>query len=360
MIRKNEDYNIVNMGMFNLVKGIAVIGILLEHTAYEIFAVQISGPVQYVVFSIHNSLIPMFLIVSGYGFRKSNIRKGIRYQVRFLLVPFWVSGIASTVLSFITQGLLTQSWFSALNVAGKYAGGALLGLSYDLWIDGSVMFFGAGTVWYLLTLFWCWLLMNFIMARLQKKWLPVCIVILMLIGRAISTFVSLPYCILPALIGIGYYYLGWWTKERKCIQRQPKTFVAALVVCLALASGLIGRFNLATCEWTWGILDIVAAGASGLLLTWIGVYLSAYEFPLKGMLQWIGRNCLWLLVLHTIEYHGIPWKNISMVIRQIGVPRAGTLLLIIIMKVVVIAFGYGLVTAVRSGLAKTERKRKRA
>lgn len=340
LIQKNQDNPIVNLGMFNLVRGVAVAVIVLEHTLYENFSVQLTAVSAYAMYLIHNALIPMFLIVSGYGFRKSKLRRGIPNQIDSLLIPVLVGGAATVLLAFATRAYLGHSLPYGVKVAAQYAGGILLGLSYDLRINGVLICYGMGTSWYLWTLFLCWLLLNLLVIYVPKKWLPAGVAVLMLIGRGVGEFVALPYCILPALIGTGYYFLGWQMKVRKSLQDRPRPWPALLVILLALGSGLIGRFNLATCEWTYGIVDIIAAGAAGLLLTWAGVYASAYEFPMKGALQWLGRNSLYIVVLHTVEDHGIPWYSITEKLCGLGLSAGLTYWLLIAAKIGIIAACY--------------------
>lgn len=347
LVHKNKDYQIVNIGMFNLVKGIAVIIILLEHTAYENFSFELSPLLQYIVYSTHNALIPMFLIVSGYGFRKAKIHKGIKYQFDSLMIPFFISGIATVILSFFTWTFYKEALISGIKTAVKYAGGIFFGLSFDFMFYDRLIFYGVGTVWYLLMLFWCWLLMSVLVKYVQEKWILPCIVFLMLIGWGIGEFIQLPYCILPTLIGIGYYYLGWQMKVKKILQAGLKFPYIMFIVCLAFASGFIGRFNLATCEWAYGIPDIIAAGASGFFLVWAGAHISAYEFPMKGAILWIGRNSLWFVVLHTIEDHGIPWKYFSKMLMERGFPDPLIFICLITAKFIIIAAGYWIVSTVQ-------------
>lgn len=350
-ICKNKEYGIINIGMFNLVKGIAVIGILLEHTAYENFSFGLPPVSKYIIYSIHNALIPMFLIVSGYGFRRVRIQKGLKYQVDSLLIPFWFCGAATVLVSAIAWTCYEKELLLALKMASRYAGGVLMGLSYDMKLKNGVVFYGVGTVWYFLMLFLCWLLLELLVKKVKENWLPACIAILMLAGWGVGERLLLPFCILPTWIGVGYYYMGWQMKNRKWLQRRPGFFPAAAIVFLALSSGWIGRFNLATCEWTYGIPDIIAAGASGLLLVWIGVHVSAWEFPMKAAIQWVGRNSLWIMVLHTIEDHGIPWILLSEKMQQQGIDKLLILCFLVAAKTVIIAAGYWLVSPFRKSVS---------
>lgn len=340
LFHKNPDGPIVNLGMFNLVKGVAVAVILLEHTLYENFAVSLTAAGAYAVYSLHNALIPMFLIVSGYGFRKSKLRKGLQNQIDSLLVPVFIGGAATALLALVTRAFLGNSLPHGIKVAAQYAAGVLLGLSYDLRINGTLVCYGMGALWYLWTLLLCWLLLDLLVTYVPKKWLPFSVAACMLIGWGIGEWLLLPYCMLPALIGVGYYFLGWQMRVRKSLQSRPGFWYAVPVLLLALSSGWIGRFNLATCEWTYGIVDIMAAGAAGLLLTWTGVHASAYEFPLKGGLQWLGRNSLYIIVLHTVEDHGLPWSFITMRLRGLGLSAGLTYWVLIAAKMGIIAACY--------------------
>lgn len=340
LFHREPDYPLVNLGMFNLTKGLLTAAILLEHTLYENFAFPLAGAWAYALYTVHNALIPAFLIASGYGFRRAELRRGLKNQTDSLLLPVLACGALTALLAFVSRLCWRGSPLHAARVAAQYAGGVLLGLSYDLYVNGARVLYGMGTVWYLLALFWCWLLLELLAARVPAKWLPAAVAALVLAGWGAGEFAALPYCILPGLIGVGYYYLGWRLKVRKSLQGRPRAWQALAVALLALGSGLIGRFNLADCQWVWGLPDIIAAGAAGLALIWLGVRASAYAFPLKGALQWVGRNSLYIIVLHTVEDHGLPWYAAAEALQARGLSAGLTYWALIAAKAAVIAAGY--------------------
>lgn len=310
LIEKNKDFRYTNLGMFDLIKGIALVEIMLDHA---LFCFGWSSPFQKLPLMIfcHNTTIPLFLLASGYGFRKADLRKGTRKQAEYLMKPYLYAGIGYIVLSFFVGLSFRPSLFKTFTHAAKYAIGMLLGLSFELHIKGRLIGHGVGTTWYLLTLFLCWVLLDFLVNHFDRKKVPFLVAGCVIEGSVVGSFLNLPWCILQALIGVGYYYVGWRLKERKFFQKPFSVVTLALLFGSAALSVWTGWYNLATCDWRYGLPEIIFACGAGLLLVWLGVRLNAWEFPGKAQLQWLGRNTLILLSIHTVEDHGFPWNSIA-------------------------------------------------
>ena len=79
-----------SIGMFDMLKGVGMITIVLAHTA-ELYPMQISGGLSltaFFPFIYREALMAAFFIASGYGFRKRSIGKCIQQQLRALLKPY--------------------------------------------------------------------------------------------------------------------------------------------------------------------------------------------------------------------------------------------------------------------------------
>lgn len=326
LIEKSKDFRYTNLGMFDLIKGLALIEIMLDHAicCFDWSSSFTSSPLMVLC---HNITIPIFMLVSGYGFRKANFKKGMHKQAEYLLKPYLYAGIGYICLSFFVGLSFRPSLFKTFTHAAKYASGMLLGLSYELHIRGRLVGHGVGPTWYLLTLFLCWVLLDWCVTHFDRKKVPLLVAACVLIGWAIGSFVNLPWCILQALMGVGYYYAGWQLKERQFFQKPFSVWIFLLLVGTAVLSVWTGWYNLATCEWKYGLPEIVFAGGAGLLFVWLGVLLNAWEFPGKSKLQWLGRNTLLILAVHTVEDHAFPWNSIADWLDETSIAPFWTLLL---------------------------------
>lgn len=86
--------------------------------------------------------------------------------------------------------------------------------------------------------------------------------------------------------------------------------------------------------------EIIFAGGAGLLFVWLGVRLNAWDFPGKTKLQWLGRNSLLLLSLHTVEDHAFPWNSIADWLDQNSI---APFLVLLLARIALIFSGYCIV-----------------
>lgn len=303
-------------GMFDLIKGIAVISILFTHTRNlfpkEIFMLDSTAPAKSLIMclinilSLGNGIMPAFLMVSGFGFRPVNMKKCVKKQAGYLLKPYAYVTVFTTGIHFCSHFLafryLPGSVYATLCVLGGYLLGASLTLEF-----ADVVICSIGAVWFLLTLFGAWLLLNFLMLRLPERYLSMVIAALVLTGWVLGSIFSLPYCFSQILVAVGYLYVGWLMKKKNWLTESFSRWKWGAVISLAIISQMFGRYDLSGGIWDLGLVDIIGAGCMGFIVIWISLRLDCLEFPLKNHVCMIGRYSLWIICIHTIENQGLPW-----------------------------------------------------
>ena len=352
-VHKNKPAGI---GAYDFVKGTAVLWIIIEHTLEMHFHFE-SGPmVQNVLIFLHNAMIPVFLIVSGFGYRTVNIGKKIKKQTEYYLRPYLFTGAAKIVLAALMFPL-AYPFMTAVKKIIQLIGGVLLGASAEIYLPGGLhIAAGVGTVWYLLSLFEMWLLLNLLARRLDGKKLFIAVLIVSAVGTAAGYFwKQVPYCLLPSAAGLILYYAGWQIKQKKLMEGRTALLLWGLAVILSLVSVRIGRFNLATCEWKYGPVDVIAAGGAGLFLVLAAQELVSISRRLTLPFSWLGRNSLELLCIHTVEMHGIPWQALF---DRLKLNSIAEFALALILKGIVIAAGYLLVRKLKKHLKARKRNKK--
>ena len=143
-----------SIGMFDMLKGVGMITIVLAHTA-ELYPMQISGGLSltaFFPFIYREALMAAFFIASGYGFRKRSIGKCISQQFKTLFKPYAYTGLATTIAHFVIHYKTFGNWNNAVYETYKVLGGFVLGLPHTATYFGQA-FFSCGPMWYLLACF---------------------------------------------------------------------------------------------------------------------------------------------------------------------------------------------------------------
>lgn len=187
---------------FDIAKGIAILAVILGHSAIEANLFMPHRTAQIIVsicFSFH---MPLFFILSGYfmhperKFRWAKESKQLlcTYAVTALCVLIGVTCVAT--LNHESRVLALRQW----SMAALYGSGDVSDLT--LWpVD-----FRIGAIWFLLALFWARLLLHFF-AKLPYTfiWVIACF----LVGYSSSRYVWLPWSIQAGMCAVAFLYLGY-------------------------------------------------------------------------------------------------------------------------------------------------------
>lgn len=303
-------------GMFDLIKGLAVISVLLTHTQNlfpgEIFIVDTAAPIKSLIMcainiiSLGNGILPVFFLVSGFGFRPVNLKKCIKKQAQFLMKPYAFVSVLTTGIHFCSHYFffryLPGSIYATLCVLGGYLLGASLTLEYS-----GIVFCSVGSVWYLLALFGAWILLNCLMLWVPERYTTASVFGLVILGRVLGSVFAVPYCIPQMFVGTGYLYAGWLMKKNNWLSGGLSRIKWIAIILLAAVSQIFGKYELSGGVWKLGLIDIMGAGCIAFIYIWILLRLDCLEFPLKNQICMIGRYSLWIICIHTVENQGLPW-----------------------------------------------------
>ena len=135
-----------SIGMFDMLKGVGMITIVLAHTA-ELYPMQISGGLSltaFFPFIYREALMAAFFIASGYGFRKRSIGKCISQQFKTLFKPYAYTGLATTIAHFVIHYKTFGNWNNAVYETYKVLGGFVLDAIFGdpAWLPHPVVLMG--------------------------------------------------------------------------------------------------------------------------------------------------------------------------------------------------------------------------
>ena len=302
-----------SIGMFDMLKGVGMITIVLAHTA-ELYPMQISGGLSltaFFPFIYREALMAAFFIASGYGFRKRSIGKCIQQQLRALLKPYCITAACTSLLHLLCHYMAFHYFPSSVTETLKVAGGFLLGLPHTATYFGQE-FFSCGPMWYLLALMVGWVLLDVILNIFPERYVPWAVAGCVLLGWGASLVWELPFCLIQGAVVVPYLYIGFLAKKKHLLDEPlpPKVFAGLLAATALIAVGALATRTtdcISLAEWSLGPLSIFLDGAAGLLFIRLFMRLSRGHGPIVHFLEAVGRRSLNIFCVHTVEIIAIPW-----------------------------------------------------
>ncbi len=303
-----------SIGMFDMLKGVGMITIVLAHTA-ELYPMQISGGLSltaFFPFIYREALMAAFFIASGYGFRKRSIGKCIQQQLRALLKPYCITAVCTSLLHLLCHYMAFHYFPSSVTETLKVAGGFLLGLPHTTTYAGQ-QFFSTGPMWYLLSLMIAWILLDLILNIFPEQYINWAVLGTMLLGWGICITWEAPFCIGQGMVTVPALYVGYLAKKYKIFEQPLSPRLRGGMIAAALAVAALVLLTKSTdcvsmAEWTLGPVSILLDAVTGLGILSIVIWFQRrVENVVTHAIQAIGRRSLFIFCVHTVELTAIPW-----------------------------------------------------
>lgn len=313
MNNKNKN----SIGMFDITRGMLMIAVVLGHsiTAYvKYWEPQFTMHWWYCFLILFKpviyGVIPMFFMMSGYGFRKKTISKNLKDNARYLLKPYVITAAVVTLACIIENTWKHQSvkdalWYKTVPF--------LLGLCPgENWLAGHYVG-SIGPIWFLVVLALAGFILNLVF-RLEQEWMrAVCIIVAAAWCTRLPFISLIPFCIIQALCCCGYMYIGYLLRTHDLLYESLGKKTIIILVILAFSIMIPGNIEVSQNVWALGMLDYVASAITGFLLLRLCMLLNAERFKSKvtRALRTIGRYSLYILCVHTMEYLAFPWTKVQ-------------------------------------------------
>ena len=315
-MEKNNNKSVNYIGMFDLLKGVGMLLIILGHTVnnYTFAGTQMHvGMMAFgvVYILVGAGVLQAFFLISGYGFRRTSIRSCIKKQTILMLKPYMYITIGTAALHIFTRYLLSHSIKSAIEQTWSVLGGFIFALPSNKVMFGT-QFYSCGAMWYMIALLIGWILLNTLMNLVKERYLPVVVWGCAVIGWLIGMGRVIPFCVSQGLIAVLFLYYGYMLKKKKVFAKSlSKAQIAFAVFVCALSLGLAGLAgemnNMANGVWIAGIISIALDGYIGFILLYLSLKLNSFKGRIWEWIKKIGSNSLYIFTMHTVEMHGIPW-----------------------------------------------------
>ena len=325
------------LGSFDLVKGLAVICIILGHMSYfyDLEKMKYLMPL-FLLLKPMGLLIPMFLIVSGFFFKGKSIKTVFQATFRGLMTPYlWVMVIFCTLYP-ITFYISYGSWQVALEYTRSYLIAFLLGIPKSgkvLW-GHPVMHCSA--IWFFLAAFVATNIFNLILKLEKKSFQGIAVLFCVILGYFLVIRDFNYFCIAQGLVSVGYFYFGYLMKKCRVLEYlMEHPWVYLILLPVTIFHVIWGNFNLCLGEFRYGIFECIGAGCGALLLLLFGISMERFEWKSLEVIRQIGAYSYWILCIHVIEDGCMQWDIFINHMPGQGIAY----FLEIILKVLIITFG---------------------
>lgn len=322
----------LTMSTFNVIKGFSMVGIVLAHMMYRYPVEELVLPLRlvYAVLRLTVSSLPMFFLISGYGFKEKPLGKFFKASVSSMLKPYLIAAVVFCLSYPVIYRLWFGDWYYAKIEVSRYLMAFLLGVPKPgKMIPGfEYSLYHCTAVWFFLASFWASNILN-VLLKLKNGKLRLLIVLLLVVaGYGLLIYDLNFFCFAQGLMATGYFYLGYILKKKDLFARwmeKPATY--AVLVPVAVFFTFFCNFNLCLGLFRFGILDFFASCCAGILLMYLGVYVQRFEGKFVEALDSIGVYTYWILSVHAVENDCIPWWDFALDIPNVNLGFAGELII---------------------------------
>lgn len=277
----------VNMVMFDLAKGLAMLAVVFVHSGAA------ADYDTYPIVLLRSVVVAVFFMASGFWLRKRKLKTGVRLAAKQLLIPYAVTLVIILAVGFLHR-LLTHNLQNYLDIF-------LL----------PVLKRGAGprtgALWFLLATFWTWC-MYYLLMRLKDARVRMLLVVLgAVVGMGLLPLHDYTYILPQSLLMLPYIYGGYWIREKGLFDKRVPAWLLAVMSIPALVLAAFGKIDVIMDVADFGILNIAAQLLFGYVLIHVTLLINARQWKWTEWIMEIGRHSMWVLCIHSIEMSVFPW-----------------------------------------------------
>ncbi len=296
-------------GMFDVLKGYAIITILLSHTLSQsqfnhynplIFVLDLLG--------LGNLLIPILFIINGYGFKITTPQKCIKKLSRYILIPYIITALFTTVVHYIAYYSTWKDNHNAIKESIKIALGFCLGLS-ETWTIHNITIFNIGACWFIIALFIASIVLNFLYNHFSLKSVTIICIVTALIGMFLGRYFTFFFSFSPALVGMFFIHIGHLVKVKNLLSLRPSYITYILYAIIFVITSQFPN-SVAHGVWSFYITSLLSFTFVSIITIKLFLSLNRFMNVITNLIRFIGRYSLWILCIHSCEYLslGVPWQ----------------------------------------------------
>lgn len=311
----------INMGTFDLVKGLAMILIVLDHMIphYDLPAIAPENSalliLAFLIRVIGVGINPVFFVIRGYMFKEKPAGKMLKKSFSACIKPYIYMMLAVAVLYPAVHSIQYGFGPAAFRQAARWVLAFLFGL-HDPVAKQKVIFGievrACWVAWFLLTIFLASNVFNLIL----KVKNTVAQIVLMVLSVAIGYVLSLTgftyFCLPQGLIAVGYCWAGYMLRKTNFFDRKRSVQIGISLILLAVTvwEAIYGNCSLPYNEYKYGLLEFVGTCCAGSLLLILSLRLGQWEWKGLDWMKQIGIYAFWIMCVHGVELICLPWNKI--------------------------------------------------
>lgn len=307
----------LTIGSFDLLKGIAIILMILSHTMgrYNLQQYPCFLAILGALFYIGPAAIPSFFVISGMGFREKSPSAMLKKSFSDTMVPYlWVMAFYAVLFPLIRYPF-TKSWSTVFTYAARYVAAFLLGnIQYGRVVFGQEIYW-CTSMWFFLAFFFSLNVLNGIVKIKRVSLQVVCVFLLTLLGNYMYANGYWLLCIDRGLRSLGFCYIGYVLKKYNLFERLQHniwTYIVTIpVFFLQPKLELLDQTVFLNV-----ILTYYGECCCTLPLIFAGVYLGKFDWAATSWLKKIGMYSYWVVCIHGFETDALPWYYMSQVLQQ--------------------------------------------
>lgn len=289
---------------YDIARGIGIMAVLLGHSKIGVN----------LIYAFH---MPLFFVISGYF-----AGGGIGRKIKVLLKSYFVTCFSMALLYCCTEGIariIIKSDFSTVITTIKdILFASIIGLGYHERI-GIAILPAIGPIWYLLALIWAMILLK-LYTHFANTLFPA--VIIGTIGLLTSRWFWLPWSIQEGMVASIYLSVGFEYHKHQDIDLTKNRFVHCGILGLAILYVLIclkmnSHIDMVSNKYPLGVIDFVGTICCVISVMYISKMIGRKKQGVAQCVQWLGKNTLVMLCVHTIEIRIFPWWVINKMLSGI-------------------------------------------
>lgn len=278
---------------FDVMKGIAIIAMILGHTNIPVLASDF-------IFVWH---MPLFFIVSGYFYKPYPIVHYFKKNARQLLLPYVLTCIVIIGLTYLKDVILGENYVINKVVAALMGNGTVNNVAFKE--------YEIGAIWFLLALFWCRVLFNILYQECSKTEIfIVYILCISICATFCGTLFFIPTDLLQGLQAMIFFGIGYFIKLYDGLNFRIGFLLSFLIMLLVLFSIYSGSMSMVRCYYGYWPVNILAAIGMTLVVYRFSRALCSKAFWGSRLLAFWGRISIVVLCVHTLDYYFLPLKSI--------------------------------------------------
>lgn len=269
------------LSWIDVMKGVGMLLVIFGHAS-------LPNEVRKYIYSFH---MPLFFCISGYLFnikKYDGFNQFLKSKAKSLLIPYIFLSVLNYCYYFILKILAHK--FNEISL--KPLIGVLVGIRDTEWTMCN------GTMWFVLALFFCEIILFYIVKLLKDRDVHILISLLVfaVIGFFYNSFINikLPFSIDEVFVSITFVGLGYIIKKRDLVSKFNSKIYIILFITLNFVFQIINtQVNLFDLECGNYIYFYISA-ISGIMM----VMIICKNINKSKFLEFIGKNTLLLLSIH--------------------------------------------------------------